>query len=793
MKQHHYREINSAISSPHKPGHIRLAFLGCTLLLCSQFPITSPGADIGETVPWDRLKAEARVIGKPDWRPMLAYLAELHEKSTHPAQPPFPYPWEEIGPGYPHRVFGHWDIVHEALDVMAALPEHAREQILDDLVNQQPDGLIPGSIYMDGKPEADGNTARFSKKAGHPPLWPLAIQEYSDMTGSTTLIAQCYEPLARQIAWFEQNRRAGAGFFYSRSQWESGIDDDLRERFARPNGVPQAALDATCHVFILYDLASIWAKQLGKDGDSPAYRKKAEQLRHFLQNDLYDPQTGNFYDSWSVHDSSKRVGSFVGIWPLVAGAATPEQAQRVINEHLLNPNRFFSAHPISTIALSSPDFEPLGWRGTAWNSMSLWAAKGCVRYRRPDVALQILEKALDDTAQQFGRTGTIWEFYHPQRGSPEDLKRETEPPQGMPHRDYLGHNPLFAMARLYDQLAFAHDGPRNVIVYSEPSAFCGWPANYGVWSWGNEILVGFRIGPYQEKENKHSINNDLPAENVFARSLDGGLTWSIEKPENINSKNETKELSIPLSFQDPGFALRCQGGEFNFSYDRGRTWSETYKLPKFGQQNIMARTDYVVNGSRDCLIFLTASKTNGKEGRPFCARTTDGGKMVQFVSWISPEPEGFSIMPSTVRISHKRLVSAIRRKEQDLGFIEVYTSSDDGQTWQLLSKPAITGNHGGNPPSMVKLTDGRIVLTYGCRSAPFGIRARISSDAGKTWDNEIHLRDDGRNWDFGYPRTVVRPDGKLVTIYYFTTLKHKEQHIAATIWNPDQIGLNRRD
>ena len=46
----------------------------------------------------------------------------------------------------------------------------------------------------------------------------------------------------------------------------------------------------------------------------------------------------------------------------------------------------------------------------------------------------------------------------------------------------------------------------------------------------------------------------------------------------------------------------------------------------------------------------------------------------------------------------------------------------------------------------------------------------------------IHKLTDGRTWDLGYPRTVVRPGGKLVTIYYFATNQHKEQHIAATIW-----------
>lgn len=84
-------------------------------------------------------------------------------------------------------------------------------------------------------------------------------------------------------------------------------------------------------------------------------------------------------------------------------------------------------------------------------------------------------------------------------------------------------------------------------------------------------------------------------------------------------------------------------------------------------------------------------------------------------------------------------------------------------------------------------------MTYGYRSFPFGIRAKLSVDNGKTWSDEIHLRDDGYSWDIGYTRTIQRLDGKIVTIYYYTTRENREQHIAGTIWTanlkmPTEIG-----
>lgn len=330
----------------------------------------------------------------------------------------------------------------------------------------------------------------------------------------------------------------------------------------------------------------------------------------------------------------------------------------------------------------------------------------------------------------------------------------------------------------------------HVIVYREPGKFCGWPANNGIWVWGDEILVGFHLNYYKESEDRHSIDRDKPSQRVLARSLDGGRSWKLEIPEALNSEQKPAPCAGGIDFSNPDFAMSCRGSKLYFSYDRGKTWRGPYKLPLFGQKGVMARTDYIVNGKDDCLIFLTATKTNGKEGRPFCARTRDGGRTIEFVSWIAPEPSGYSIMPSTVRISEKKLVCTIRRYERGdvkRGWVEVHVSNDNGRTWQFLSKAGDTGTRSGNPPSMVRLEDGRLCVTYGYRSKPYGIRAKISNDEGRTWSDVIHLRDDARTWDIGYTRTVQRADGKLVTLYYYTTEENRQQHIAGTIWDPEKM------
>jgi hypothetical protein len=68
------------------------------------------------------------------------------------------------------------------------------------------------------------------------------------------------------------------------------------------------------------------------------------------------------------------------------------------------------------------------------------------------------------------------------------------------------------------------------------------------------------------------------------------------------------------------------------------------------------------------------------------------------------------------------------------------------------------------------------------------MRARLSEDNGRRWGEEIILRDDAGGWDLGYPRTVQRSDGKIVTIYYHNDRPDQERYIAATIWEAPPKG-----
>ncbi|MGE5646819.1 MAG: exo-alpha-sialidase [Acidobacteriota bacterium] len=341
---------------------------------------------------------------------------------------------------------------------------------------------------------------------------------------------------------------------------------------------------------------------------------------------------------------------------------------------------------------------------------------------------------------------------------------------------------------------------KHVEVCRSAGRFAGWPANHGAWRWGDEILVGFELGwLHHNSGHNHAIDYDRPAEHLLARSLDGGESWAIERNEALKPPPNQKIAGVPgeaggralaecpggIDFTSPGFALTARmnsvdAGESRFYYtlDRGKHWEGPFRIPNFGQPGTAARTDYLVNGPHDLTMFLTAAKRNGKEGRVIAVRTDDGAKTWRMLSFVCPEPEGrdYAIMPSSVRLPGGAILTAIRYRE----WIDLYRSDDGPETWSYVGRPA--PGTGGNPPSMVRLADGRLALTYGYRVKPFGIRARLSGDEGRSWGEEIVLREDGGNWDLGYPRTVQRSDGKLVTAYYYNTNSQAERFIGATIW-----------
>ena len=168
----------------------------------------------------------------------------------------------------------------------------------------------------------------------------------------------------------------------------------------------------------------------------------------------------------------------------------------------------------------------------------------------------------------------------------------------------------------------------------------------------------------------------------------------------------------------------------------------------------------------------------------------DGGRSFGEVTWIDLrldrlpktaiycEPHGIGLSDGTILIQYRL------EGHGEPFTIHQSVSTDGGKTFtspEPLSIPEDTMS--GSPPHMLQTKNGDVVLTYGYRLKPYGQRARISRDGGKTWGREIVLRDDGLNWDLGYPATVELQDGRLLTLYYQIPAGKENRAILATIWD----------
>jgi hypothetical protein len=195
------------------------------------------------------------------------------------------------------------------------------------------------------------------------------------------------------------------------------------------------------------------------------------------------------------------------------------------------------------------------------------------------------------------------------------------------------------------------------------------------------------------------------------------------------------------------------------STDGGTTWS--VRLPS------------VVNSPhgpvvlRDGRLLYAGKRLWRPAGEVGVCESTDDGQTWTWLAGIPTRPGDDAAREyhelHAVEAADGRIIVQIRKERgADAGATLQCESADGGRTW---TKPAAIGVW-GIPSHLVRLRDGRLLMTYGHRRPPRGNQARVSTDHGRTWSGPVVVSADGRSGDLGYPSTVELADGTLLTVWY---------------------------
>ncbi len=304
---------------------------------------------------------------------------------------------------------------------------------------------------------------------------------------------------------------------------------------------------------------------------------------------------------------------------------------------------------------------------------------------------------------------------------------------------------------------------------------------------GTELLIALRQAPQQER-----IRHTHPRSVITVmRSYDLGETWDSENAAQLAAGGGQEFGMLALGngviggalakhgvapmheAERAGFAKRrheypygLNGGYWALSKNYGFTW----QIEDFRVVDLAAMPCAAPIKASDGAILLPAygiaGGANVQSSLLYCS--TDGG-----LTWSTPvlmapgvASERTYCEPGLLELAPGHLLCLHRTEDVKVGQHGTFwrnESRDGGRTW---SAPEDTGIISGACPRLLKVADGRVLLTFGRRRDPFSIRAMLSSDGGRSWGDTAWVLRPMPNGDEGYSSSVQFADGRVFTVSY---------------------------
>jgi hypothetical protein len=298
--------------------------------------------------------------------------------------------------------------------------------------------------------------------------------------------------------------------------------------------------------------------------------------------------------------------------------------------------------------------------------------------------------------------------------------------------------------------------------------------------WGKPVIVRLRGGDllasaYRRVDKAPAGPFQTEDRTVFqtalCRSKDEGFSWS-----------EPRLLGIPGKFVQftalRSGALIMATGYHQYtalyrSQDEGVTWQRCVVIwkgtpDKPGQSSLLFDETNGVVELRDGTLICNGALIEGENATSYLLRSRDDGRTWGDATLV---PTGTpSVEISYIELPSGKLLGFARVRTDGHGeggaALRIIESADGGRQWTParafgLGKAQIPG-------FPVYLKDGRLILIFGHRQFPFGAQAIASRDGGKTWDIDHPIILSWFSWGMpcGHPRSLVMPDGSIMTGYY---------------------------
>jgi len=353
---------------------------------------------------------------------------------------------------------------------------------------------------------------------------------------------------------------------------------------------------------------------------------------------------------------------------------------------------------------------------------------------------------------------------------------------------------------------------KDIIIYKDSTFFSSFPSV--VKRPDGEILVAFRRAPdrkiFREKYTNHVDPNSYlmmvyssDAENwikdpelIYAHPFGGSQDpcllqlrdgtlfcmsygWAVVRPDGIPN------LRKPYS--EAGGAIFL-GGYFLRSTDGGKKWqgpnypphiAPDIRFNALGKRLPAANRGALYEGKSGRIFWVVAAMDSDSPRKTSTHLLTsdDKGQTWQYSCLVAIDEEASFNETSVYETPNGDIVAFLRTANMDDQAC-IVRSTDGGKTFQKWQ----TMGFQGHPLHALRLSDNRVLLTYGYRHKPFGIRARILNPVCTDFATapEIVLRDDGDNGDIGYTWAVQLDDNRVLVVYYFNQ-KNSTRYIAGTI------------